>query len=128
VSPESAPPLWHYTCWHSRRQIGRSGVLHPGLDGLLWATDLPVPDRAGLGLTSHLLGCDRAEYRYRIDTPDRFARVDVFYLTASPYHRVWLEILANAPDARPQHWWVTGWDAVPAHLEKSPWVPTGAAR
>lgn len=64
--------LWHYTCHHRAKLIGRRGVLRPHLHPLLddipvvWLTDLAVPDVDGLGLTSTTLRCDRTEVRYRV--------------------------------------------------------------
>lgn len=41
---------------------------HPHMAGirLVWLTDMAVPDRAALGLTSHTLTCDRLECRYLV--------------------------------------------------------------
>lgn len=68
--------LYHYCCQHSARAITRRGMLTPhgrdffGVD-LVWLTTEQVPDREGLGLTSHLTGlsCDRLEYQYIVDAP-----------------------------------------------------------
>jgi hypothetical protein len=62
--------LYHYTCEHAARELGYRGMLrpnvHPLLDGarLVWLTDMDVPDRFGLGLTSDSLSCDRLNFRY----------------------------------------------------------------
>jgi hypothetical protein len=64
--------LYHYCCSCSARRITARGFLHPhgaalfGVD-LVWLTDQAVPDREGLGLTSHTLKCDRLEYQYVAD-------------------------------------------------------------
>lgn len=61
--------LYHYTCDHGRKGIGLTGWLNPveGLAGpLVWLTDMDQPDRLALGLTSHLLACDRLDYRYQV--------------------------------------------------------------
>ena len=63
--------LYHFTCAHRAPLIGGRGVLKPnpqpmlGGVALVWLTDLAVPDRDGLGLTSSLVRCDRTEFRYR---------------------------------------------------------------
>lgn len=67
--------LYHYCCRCSAQQITNRGFLRPsgasffGVD-LVWLTDRPVPDRAGLGLTSHTLKCDRLERQYIVDGAD----------------------------------------------------------
>ena len=64
--------VYHYTCRHTAKRIGRRGVLvptpQPFLGGveLVWLTDLADPDREGLGLTSNMIACDRTEVRYRV--------------------------------------------------------------
>lgn len=61
--------LYHYTCDHGRKGIGLSGFIEPvdGLVGpLVWLTDMVQPDRHALGLTSHMLACDRLAYRYEL--------------------------------------------------------------
>lgn len=60
------PALWHYTCPHGRIRIGKRGSLRPGLDGLVWLTDLDVAHRDALGLSMTLIDCDRTAYRYRV--------------------------------------------------------------
>jgi hypothetical protein len=68
--------LYHYTCRHAAQRVTARGFLipipQPALRGvaLIWLTDLMVPDREGLGLTSHHLDCDRLEYRYVAIDPD----------------------------------------------------------
>lgn len=64
--------LYHYCCSCSARQITARGFLRPfGADffgaNLVWLTDQAVPDREGLGLTSHILKCDRLEHQYVAD-------------------------------------------------------------
>jgi hypothetical protein len=102
--------LYHYTCSHGADRILIEGRLkanpHPLLPGppLIWLTDLDTPDRAGLGLTSQILPCDRTEFRFAVDTDaavhwPRFARV---------LSRSTREQLEAAPGALPMHWWVAG--------------------
>lgn len=62
----------HYCCRHSRAKIEDSHwQLQPGLDGLIWLTDLAWPRRFALGLTSTVITCDRTEWRMTVqDSPD----------------------------------------------------------
>ena len=67
--------LFHYTCAHAANKIGRRGLLFPypqpfapEIGPVVWLSDLAVPDRWALGLTSRYLSCDRTEYRYRVAT------------------------------------------------------------
>lgn len=68
--------LYHYCCSCSARHITARGFLMPhgadffGID-LVWLTDQSVPDREGLGLTSHILKCDRLEHQYIADLEPR---------------------------------------------------------
>lgn len=64
--------LYHYCCSCSVRGITARGFLRPnGEDlfgvALVWLTDQAVPNREGLGLTSHMLKCDRLQYQYIAD-------------------------------------------------------------
>jgi hypothetical protein len=77
--------LYHYTCDHGRAELGDSGKLipptalippsaisrHPKwqqtLFDLIWLTDLDVPLREALGLTSNTVTCDRTQFRYRVE-------------------------------------------------------------
>ncbi len=67
--------LYHYCCSCSKRAITHRGFLKPsgaaffGVD-LVWLTDQACPDREGLGLTSHILKCDRLEHQYVVDVDD----------------------------------------------------------
>lgn len=62
--------IFHFTCDHAARGIGRRGELRPmpqpflEMRPVVWLTDMATPDRAALGLTSNLLGCDRTAFRY----------------------------------------------------------------
>jgi hypothetical protein len=111
--------LWHYTCHHGRAGLGDTGTLLPPQlqpaalallppplqvnARLIWLADLHAPRRAALGLTSHVLQCDRAQHRYRVveaadAVPWREAR------ESCPPELV--ELLEAAPGAKPWHWWV----------------------
>lgn len=108
--------LWHYTCDHGRRAIGERGSLipaaaRPGVGNLspwtallVWMTDLDVPVRDGLGLTSHTLTCDRTVYRYRVTDPADCLPWMVVRHSLSPAYRDGVE---RAPGALPRHWWVS---------------------
>ena len=67
------PPLFHYCCSHSAEGIERDGALRPwgplmdDVVPVVWLTDLDVPIRAALGLTSLFSPCDRTEHRYEVD-------------------------------------------------------------
>lgn len=67
--------LYHYTCDHRIGGIRKSGWLvpHPQIQfpsqpKLIWLTDLDLPDRIGLGLTSYTLTCDRTQFRVTVST------------------------------------------------------------
>lgn len=68
--------LYHYTCEHGAKALGRRGMLrpneHPLLNGarLVWLTDMMDPDRLALGLTSDSLSCDRLAFRYIVQADD----------------------------------------------------------
>lgn len=110
--------LWHYTCAHHVSGILTDGVVKPmapqGFPSLAWFTDLSVPHRDALGLTSTMLACDRTAHRFRVS-----ARADVL-----PYVRIrrdlparWREALETAEGAMPMHWWVS---PVPVPVVYSP--------
>ncbi|GJF06709.1 hypothetical protein [Pseudonocardia sp. D17] len=101
--------LWHYTCGdHGAPGIAATRCLlpnrHPWLPyPLVWLTDLDVPMRGPLGLTSNTLGCDRTQYRVRVAGDgavpwSRYRRVIGRHL-AYPFE--------STPGAMPRHWWVS---------------------
>lgn len=103
--------LYHYCCRHSAQAITRVGMLRPfgkelfGVN-LIWLTDQAMPNRDGLGLTSHILKCDRLECQYIVqaDPPDveRWITSDVrAELAVSPdFHEF--------EDGRqPETWWIS---------------------
>lgn len=102
--------LYHYTCEHAAPQIAKSDALlpneHPYLGGrpLVWLTDFDKPMRQGLGLTSHVLHCNRTGWQVVVDTNDAtwwptYARTNGL----SRPLRDQLEI----PGTYPSHWWVS---------------------
>jgi hypothetical protein len=112
--------LFHYTCHHYIKIIGRHGTLMPrdqpvlGGHKLVWMTDLAIPDRNGLGLTSHLLGCDRMAFRYVVTDascviPWKEARFSFGPLAM---------FLEMSDGAMPEHWFVSH-TSVPAKLDRS---------
>lgn len=123
MSTDDAPQLWHFTCDHGHLGIGEHGLLMPGCmlvdpdtrwpvaawpSAMVWATDLPRPNRDALGLTSHMLRCDRTAHRYRIDA--RVLQMTPWVETRRAVIRrlgfLTVEELESTPGARPMHWWV----------------------
>lgn len=65
--------LWHFTCDHGYRGIGKRGMLRPNphvlmpkVPPMVWLTDDPMPSRDAVGLTSQHISCDRMAFRYRV--------------------------------------------------------------
>lgn len=103
-------PLYHFTCDHGARRIGRSNCLlipqmpHPVCGwNILWFTTLPVPDKETTGLGAAATRCDRMAHRYIIGDPGNC--------------RPWLDSSERAstpPDflsdlesyGDPEHWWI----------------------
>jgi len=104
--------LYHYTCDHGMTGIQQSDMwLKPNpaaLWRLVWLTDLDVPDRDALGLTSHLLDCDRTRHRLRIKK-DTAISWWPHWCRAEGITRAQRDGLELAPGARPRHWYVTPW-------------------
>ena len=102
--------LFHYTCNHGRVGIGDDGWLRPaqtfwGGEPLIWLTDMDVPDRAGLGLTSRILSCDRLDYRYVAEAHGAEPWLTSSFRIAAP----WKAVLAleAIEGVKPHHWWVS---------------------
>lgn len=107
--------LFHYTCRHAYDQLGRSGTLLPATsltDAIdaeswwparyVWLTDLTVPIRDALGLTSSVITCDRTEFRYVVTSYDNVIP------WIHERHRIpdpWLLELHDG--TRPAHWYVS---------------------
>lgn len=108
--------LRHFTCAHTHATLGDEGVLLPGAtlrpDRLaswapshyVWATNLRLPLREALGLTSNYTHCDRTEYRYLIDPDDQHLFVPWVKIRRTVEHH---QLLESAEGARPAHWWVS---------------------
>lgn len=118
--------LFHFTCSHGRRGIGKIGLAMPNahpllpLKPLVWMTTDDVPDREANGLTKRILTCDRTAYRYRVT--DSSSAVP--WLASK--QRLELEwfgelILADleADPRAPELWWVS-YDPVPVRLDRKP--------
>jgi len=102
--------LYHFTCEHHAGAIRRVGVLRPSpvlayFVPLVWMTDLGVPDRRGLGLTSTILACDRLTFRFRASDSRSVVAWNVFKRGRLP--RGVIERLEAAPGALPSHWFVS---------------------
>ena len=128
----SAKPerLYHFTCQHSRRDIGTYGLLvpqikHPMLGcNVTWLTSEAMPDRAATGLGNNTgLKCDRMEFRYVVTDLSRCRPwLGSVERAASPAHVV--EDLESYGD--PDHWWIAS-EPVQAKLDRS-WVATDRRR
>lgn len=116
--------LYHFCCGHSATAIDRSLTLAPGLDwftldrrlaragepisglssapAVLWLTDMEEPDRDALGLTSHMLDCDRTEFRYTVRTEGAI-RWESFVSIYNP-RSDWLDMLHYG--RQPDRWFV----------------------
>lgn len=99
----TTPTLWHYTCDHAWMRIGSRGWLKPGPDGFIWLTDLDVPHRDGLGLSSAFIECDRTAHRYRVE-PGHDAHPFVRMQHAFDPAR-W-DALMRVPGGLVRHWYV----------------------
>jgi hypothetical protein len=132
------PALWHYTCDHGHQGISKThGVLLAAVDlvprdradlvpwvgDLVWLTDLRHPNRAALGLTSHLIKCDRTVHRYRVIDDTHCERwVDYAHRLRIPM-AVRADVERATPGNKPIHWWVS---ECPVPVEYDPErVPVG---
>jgi hypothetical protein len=104
--------LFHFTCDHGAEGIRESGVIqiHRApfelAPAVLWLTDLEVPNRNGLGLTSKILSCDRTAHRFEVKNPRA-----VFHWNEAKrlyFPREQVEALESTPGAMPMHWYVSG--------------------
>lgn len=96
--------LYHYTCSHALPGIMKDRVVWPNpVTGWAWFTDLEVPVREGLGLTSDVLDCDRTEHRFKVLGGGPVPYVSI-RRTLPPLMREGLE---SSPGALLMHWWVS---------------------
>lgn len=113
--------LYHYTCDHAAPDIAASGQVRPLSDMtshavppwgyFAWFTDLDVPDRRGLGLTSNVLSCDRTARRFTVTDATEVER----WVNVRRSHP-WAEGLESAPGAMPAHWWLST-EPVPVEVQ-----------
>jgi hypothetical protein len=106
--------LWHYTCEHGRLRIGARGALRPGLDALVWLTDLEAPHRDALGLSSALIACDRTRHRYRVTD---VADVVPWVTMRNALDPVRVAAVEATPGVMVRHWFVS-MRPVPAVLDE----------
>lgn len=102
--------LFHYTCDHGLEGIRDSIWMlrpwgAPGLPQLVWLTDLTIPDREGLGLTSKTLSCDRTTYRLTVH-PQAVTPVEHWSTARRHFRPTYVEALERAKGAKPEHWWI----------------------
>lgn len=92
--------LYHYTCDHGHQGIRPTGIVLTGAYGYAWFTDLPFPRKAALGLTSHVIACDRTAHRYRAIKPELL----------TPWAEIndpTLKAVLEGPGTQPEHWFVS---------------------
>ena len=104
--------LYHFTCAHGYRKIGRCNCLlipqgpHPLLNNIrvIWLTALAEPDQETTGLGRVRTTCDRMAYRYLITDPQTCTPwLGSAERTAAPVDSI--EDLESYGD--PEHWWIT---------------------
>jgi hypothetical protein len=106
----STARLYHYTCDHSLAGIRRIRHLMPHVQPLLgdiqliWLTDMAVPDRLALGLTSVSLNCDRTKHRITVPADSHMVKPWIRFARKLPMEQ--RHALELASGARPMHWWV----------------------
>lgn len=96
--------MYHYTCDHSYKRIVRQEFLQPGMDGLVWLTDLEPPaPRLALGLTSFALECDRMAHAFEVQ---RTSDV-VWWMDYRRIHPELIVMKETATGVMPRHWFVS---------------------
>lgn len=117
--------LYHYCCDHSARGIDLARMVLPGLDwsaydaqcadwgepvsglalarAVVWLTDMAEPDRDALGLTSHILSCDRTEFRYTVRAAGALPWLD--FAGEHGANPEWLSMLHEG--RAPERWFVS---------------------
>jgi hypothetical protein len=107
---------WHYTCEHKVSDIEATGVVLPQTQQMLgglqvaWFTNMPSASRQALGLTSHMLNCDRMSHLFHVLPVDEHKIVEWGRLR-SQLSRSMVIALESAPGTRPMFWGVAA-DAV----------------
>lgn len=124
--------FYHYTCDHGRVALGTTGTVrtvadwapdtaakmppkHAWMTKVSWFTDLDIPDRRGLGLTSTRLECDRMAWRYTATDPTHLQP----WLAVARRHAPRRDAadLRNGKGRRPAHWFVSTLP-VPVELDR----------
>lgn len=105
--------FWHFTCAHGREALGDKGLLlcandltpadMPWPGHVVWLTDLPFPNRDGLGLTMRITTCDRTRFRYRVTLDDGIIPWTEFARDLTGSMRAELE---GNPGVLVRHWYV----------------------
>lgn len=99
--------LYHYTCNHGSLLITDEirPNAHPWLPRpVIWLTDRETPDVDALGLTSHILDCNRTEYRYEIPWDPSM----IWWPTYAKYALTpTIRMRFESPGTDPASWWVT---------------------
>lgn len=106
--------FYHYTCDHGHDGLTADPYVRPGATltkravpwtaSVAWFTDLEMPLKAALGLTSIITKCDRTEFCYEVTDPSTLVRWPVFARTLPRGYR---EMIERADGARPAHWWIS---------------------
>ncbi len=103
--------LYHYTCDHRvggiRKQrwlIPHPQTQLPGSPELIWLTDLDVPHRLALGLTSYTLSCDRMRFRVTVSAAEHEAAHWPRY--ARGLSGAARRVVEDCDGVLPMHWWV----------------------
>jgi hypothetical protein len=101
--------LYHYTCGHFAPGIVETGLVLPSpITKMSWFTDLDTPIPEVLGLTSHLLPCDRTAFRFRLLAPhDTNGEVVPYHEIRHFLDPITREGLETAPGALLMHWWTS---------------------
>lgn len=116
--------LYHFTCAHGQRRIGRQNCLiipqieHPLLRlTVSWFTTEAEPDRVQTGLTHNITRCDRMAFRYVITD----LSTCVPWLTSrerkhAKRHGKPGALASLESEGDPEHWWISR-AAVPAQYD-----------
>jgi hypothetical protein len=125
ASPTPPPPdrLYHFTCAHGYRKIGRYNCLlipqgpHPLLNDIrvIWLTTLADPDQETTGLGQVHTTCNRMAFRY-VATDLRTCRPWLGSAERKNAPPDSVEILESYGD--PEHWWITS-DPTPVQFDRA---------
>jgi len=115
--------LYHFTCDHGHRRIGRWNCLlipqgpHPLLNHIrvIWLTTLAEPDQETSGLGRVRTTCDRMAFRYVV-TDLSACRPWLASAERAAVAADSIEVLESYGD--PEHWWITD-STVPAKWDRT---------